>query len=225
MNAWIKRGVRTALLTGGFLAVGTGIASADDSTIDVTVPVTVTDNAVAGIDLPDVSGLVAADLGDLSVAVPITIGGLGPRPAGRRASLVDADVPVTGDRQRRRRYVFFFFVGLRQRIADGVAVTRHRHVDVDQEPLHPPVSVGRARYRRWSSARRPTGRRGRGDEAADFRKVDAGQCVVGDGDRDGHVDGCRRRTRCPSPAARSRRSSRAVRSPRFIHTFMRGVLL
>jgi hypothetical protein len=85
MNVWMKRGLQTALLTGGLLAVGSGIASADES-IDVTVPVTITDNAVAvlgtspgatapEITLPAVDGVVRADLGPATVSVPVDIGG------------------------------------------------------------------------------------------------------------------------------------------------------
>ncbi|MDT0276640.1 hypothetical protein [Blastococcus goldschmidtiae] len=85
MNVWMKRGLQTALFTGGLLAAGTGIASADDD-IAVTVPVTVTDNALAvlgtapgttpaEIEPPAIDGTVGADLGGLAIAVPIDIGG------------------------------------------------------------------------------------------------------------------------------------------------------
>jgi hypothetical protein len=95
MNVWMKRGLQTALLTGGLLAVGSGIASADES-IDVTVPVTVTDNAVAvlgtspgttapEITLPAVDGDVRADLGAATVSVPVTV-------AGNRADAAGVDV-------------------------------------------------------------------------------------------------------------------------------------
>ena len=47
MNVWMKRGLQTALFTGGLLAAGTGLAAADDNVVAVTVPVTVTDNALA----------------------------------------------------------------------------------------------------------------------------------------------------------------------------------
>jgi LPXTG-motif cell wall-anchored protein len=119
MNVWMKRGLQTALLTGGLLAVGSGIASADDS-IDVAVPVTVTDNALAvlgtspgmaapEIALPAVDGLVRVDLGAATVSVPVAVGGnsadvagldvaqpaAAPVPAGGDGSAVDADVPAT----------------------------------------------------------------------------------------------------------------------------------
>jgi len=85
MNVWMKRGLQTALITGGLLTAGTGLASADDSAT-VTVPVTVTDNALAvlgtapgttpaEIDLPAINGTVGVDLGGLAIAVPIDIGG------------------------------------------------------------------------------------------------------------------------------------------------------
>jgi hypothetical protein len=87
MNVWMTRALRTAVFTGGLLAVGTGIASADDSTTDVTVPVTVTDNALAvlgtapgndtpaEITPPALSGSVAVDLGAATASVPVTLAG------------------------------------------------------------------------------------------------------------------------------------------------------
>ena len=64
MNVWMKRGLRTALVTGGLLAVGTGVASADENDLvvdvtGVTVTVPVADDAV--LDLPLVTGT-GADL-------------------------------------------------------------------------------------------------------------------------------------------------------------------
>jgi LPXTG-motif cell wall-anchored protein len=119
MNVWMKRTLHTALLTGGLLAVGSGIASADDS-IDVAVPVTVTDNALAvlgtspgttapEIRLPAVEGLASVDLGAATVSVPVGVGGnsadvagldvaqpgAAPAPAGGNGSAVDAGAPVT----------------------------------------------------------------------------------------------------------------------------------
>jgi hypothetical protein len=83
MNVWMKRGLQTALITGGLLTAGTGLASADDSAT-VTVPVTVTDNALAvlgtapgttpaEIDLPALKGTVGADLGGMAIVVPIDV--------------------------------------------------------------------------------------------------------------------------------------------------------
>jgi hypothetical protein len=125
MNVWMTRALRTAVFTGGLVAVGTGIASADDSTTDVTVPVTVTDNTLAvlgtapgdtpaEITLPAVSGTVAADLGAATASVPVTLGGnaadvagadlaqpaaapaaAGPGGSPVDGSTVDAGVPVT----------------------------------------------------------------------------------------------------------------------------------
>jgi hypothetical protein len=119
MNVWMKRALQTGLFTGGLLALGSGIASADDSAVDVTVPVTVTDNALAvlgtagttpaEIELPALDGTIAADLGAITVAVPITVGGNAadaagidiaqpaatPAAGGSDGSAVDADVPVT----------------------------------------------------------------------------------------------------------------------------------
>jgi hypothetical protein len=121
MNVWMKRALQTGLFTGGLLAVGTGIASADESTVDVTAPVTITDNAVAAlgtapgdtpaeVTLPALSGTVAADLGGVTASVPITAGGNAADVAGvdvaqpaaapaaapaGNGSAADADVPVT----------------------------------------------------------------------------------------------------------------------------------
>ncbi len=120
MNVWITRGLQTGLLTAGLLAVGAGIASADDS-IDVAVPVTVTDNALAvlgsspgttapEIELPAVDGVVAVDLGPVAVSVPVAIGGnsadvagvdvaqpaAAPAAGGGNGSAADVDGPVTG---------------------------------------------------------------------------------------------------------------------------------
>jgi hypothetical protein len=119
MNVWMKRTLQTGLFTGGLLALGTGIASADDSTVDVTVPITVSDNAVAAlgtagdtpaeIQLPALDGTVAVDLGDSNLAVPITLGGNAadvagidvsqpaatPATGGSDGQAVDADMPVT----------------------------------------------------------------------------------------------------------------------------------
>jgi hypothetical protein len=119
MNVWMKRALQTGLFTGGLLALGTGIASADDSAIDVTVPVTVTDNALAvlgtagttpaEIHLPALDGTIAADLGAMTLSVPVAVGGNAadaagldiaqpaatPATGGSDGSVVDADVPVT----------------------------------------------------------------------------------------------------------------------------------
>jgi hypothetical protein len=122
MKVWMKRTLQTGLFTGGLLALGTGIASADESTIDVTAPVAITDNAVAvlgtapedtpaEITLPALSGTVAVDLGVVTASVPVTVGGNAADVAGidvaqpaaapvaaaphSTGSAVDADVPVT----------------------------------------------------------------------------------------------------------------------------------
>ncbi|MGY1602211.1 hypothetical protein [Geodermatophilus sp. SYSU D00815] len=67
MNAWVRRGLRTALLAGGLLAAGTGVAAADENDVAAeaagaiaTVPVA--DGAV--LDVP----LLAGTGGDLDVA-------------------------------------------------------------------------------------------------------------------------------------------------------------
>ena len=60
MQTWAKRGIQTALVTGGLLMLGTGIASADENVspdtpagpldLNVTIPIDVDDNAIG---LPD----------------------------------------------------------------------------------------------------------------------------------------------------------------------------
>jgi hypothetical protein len=70
MQSWAKRGLQTALVTGGLLMLGTGIASADENIdpdipaslldLNVTVPYTIADNAlgtpVGQIDLGGATG-------------------------------------------------------------------------------------------------------------------------------------------------------------------------
>src|SRR3712207_2406536 len=103
MNMWMKRGLQTALLTGGLMALGTGIAAADDSGITVTVEVT--DSVLARTES---AAAVSHENGGSAVdaEVPVTVTGnavgvLGSgtaagtpapaRPADDGGSLVDAD--------------------------------------------------------------------------------------------------------------------------------------
>ena len=81
MNAWIKRGLHTALLTGGLLAFGAGVASADANDIEVTAPV-------------DLSGTAVAVLGDATAVG--SAGSPGARSEGN-GGVLDADVPVVVD--------------------------------------------------------------------------------------------------------------------------------
>ncbi|HEX2074004.1 MAG TPA: hypothetical protein VHF92_09480 [Geodermatophilus sp.] len=78
MNRWVKRGLQTALLTGGLLAAGAGVASADenDITADVlgaTTTVPVQDGTV--VDTPVVTGtgedltVTGGDAGGISLPV------------------------------------------------------------------------------------------------------------------------------------------------------------
>ncbi|MGY1652347.1 hypothetical protein [Geodermatophilus sp. SYSU D01119] len=119
MSRWATRALRVTLLTGGLLAVGTGVAAASDQPgdvdLDVVVPVTVTDNALGvlgdapaatGLELPAVSQDLSLDLGPVAVSVPVALGGndaavgsggvsqppAGPAPADDPA---DVAVPVT----------------------------------------------------------------------------------------------------------------------------------
>jgi hypothetical protein len=109
MNVWMKRALQTGLFTGGLLALGSGIASADDTAVDVTVPVTVTDNAVAvlgttgdlpaEIQLPELAGTIDADLGAIALTVPITVGGNAADAAGidvAQPAAQSADQPAPG---------------------------------------------------------------------------------------------------------------------------------
>ncbi|SFK41887.1 hypothetical protein [Geodermatophilus ruber] len=116
MNTWVARGLQTALFTGGLLAVGAGVASASDS-LELTVPVTVTGNAIGILgDAATAAPPPAAAPGDaegdalLDVTVPVTVTGNaiavlgnatapGGTPAPAHAAdadgLLDADVPLT----------------------------------------------------------------------------------------------------------------------------------
>ncbi|MGY1681945.1 hypothetical protein [Geodermatophilus sp. SYSU D01176] len=76
MNRWVQRGLRTALLTGGLLAAGAGVASADENDLSadvlgVTATVPVREDATVGT--PVVTGA-GGDLtvgGDDGLALPI----------------------------------------------------------------------------------------------------------------------------------------------------------
>ncbi len=87
MTTWAARALRVALLSGGLTAVGTGVAAASDhhpDDLDVTVPVTVTDNALGvlgdapaadALHLPAVAADLTVDLGPATVSVPVTVAG------------------------------------------------------------------------------------------------------------------------------------------------------
>jgi hypothetical protein len=73
MNRWVQRGLRTALLTGGLLAAGAGVASADENdltadVLGVTATVPVQDGAVVGT--PVVTGT-GEDLTVGGASVPV----------------------------------------------------------------------------------------------------------------------------------------------------------
>ncbi len=83
MNTWIKRGLHTALLTGGLLALGAGVATADGNSIEVTAPVTVCGTGI-GV------------LGDVTVGCT-TAGGASGAMCGASGvgSVVDLTAPLT----------------------------------------------------------------------------------------------------------------------------------
>ena len=108
----------TALLTGGLLACGAGVASADDSSIDLTAPVAVSGTSVAVLGdaaATGTTGTAGGSGGDgstVDVDAPVTVcgtavGALGDASArcttaggtaggsGSDGSTVDADAPVT----------------------------------------------------------------------------------------------------------------------------------
>ncbi len=104
MNVWMKRGLQTALLTGGLLALGTGVAAADDSTLGVSVEVG--DGSVSGTngggsvvdaDAPvTVCGTAVAVLGDATAGCGAPAGGgSGTGSSDGGGSRIDADAPVT----------------------------------------------------------------------------------------------------------------------------------
>ena len=82
MHVGIKRGLETALLTGGLLGLWTGMASADDSSIDVDVPVTVSGTSVAVLGDATAAGgrgSAGGSGGDgvVEVGAPVTVCGTG----------------------------------------------------------------------------------------------------------------------------------------------------
>lgn len=106
MNGIIKRGLLTVLVTGGFLALGAGVAYADDVT-DGSNGTASGSQAVLGIDLPiTVGGNGISVLGDSSSSGASNTGGTGGSSpsawtsgsdalAGGTQGVVDANVPVT----------------------------------------------------------------------------------------------------------------------------------
>ncbi len=67
MNAWLKRGLQVAVLSGGLLVLGAGLASADETTIndDVAADVSVSVGDTTLISVPvDISGNAITLLGD-----------------------------------------------------------------------------------------------------------------------------------------------------------------
>ena len=75
MNRIISRGLWTVLVTGGFLALGAGVAYADDST-DGSDGILSGTQALLGIDLPiTVGGNAISVLGDSSSSGSSTSGG------------------------------------------------------------------------------------------------------------------------------------------------------
>lgn len=106
MNGIIKRGLLTVLVTGGFLALGAGVAHADDVT-DGSNGTASGSQAVLGINLPiTIGGNGISVLGDSSSSGASNTGGTGGSSpsawtsgtnalAGGTQGVVDANVPVT----------------------------------------------------------------------------------------------------------------------------------
>ena len=106
MNGIIKRGLLTVLVTGGFLALGAGVAYADDVT-DGSNGTASGSQAVLGINLPiTIGGNGISVLGDSSSSGASNTGGTGGSSpsawtsgtnalAGGTQGVVDANVPVT----------------------------------------------------------------------------------------------------------------------------------
>ena len=106
MNGIIKRGLWTVLVTGGFLALGAGVAYADDTTdgsngtgsgtqavLGVSLPITVGGNGISVIGDSSSSG--ASNTGGSGGSSPsVTTGGTNSLLGGSQG-VVDADVPVT----------------------------------------------------------------------------------------------------------------------------------
>ncbi|MEO5921674.1 MAG: hypothetical protein ABIQ01_11090 [Pseudolysinimonas sp.] len=106
MNGFIKRGLLTVLVTGGFLALGAGVAYADDTT-DGSNGTASGSQAVLGINLPiTIGGNGISVLGDSSSSGSSNTGSSGGSPPsvwtggtnsllGGTQGVVDANVPVT----------------------------------------------------------------------------------------------------------------------------------
>ena len=209
MNVWMKRGLQTALLTGGLLAVGSGIASADDG-IDVAVPVSVTDNALAvlgtspgttapEVTLPAVDGLVRLDLAT-ATALPVTA-------TGTSTSTAEPLAPAGAG-------------------AGAGAVAGWATSSPATSALFPPTATGTETVAAPRSTRTAPSTAG---------KVISGAVVPGLVPRTASalsvtVTGTATSMlssaeAMPEPTARRPPVSRAVCRPRFIHTFMRGVLV
>ncbi|TCP57393.1 hypothetical protein EV191_1011348 [Tamaricihabitans halophyticus] len=87
MQTWAKRGIQTALVTGGLLMLGTGIASADEqvnpdrpaSPLDgkVSVPINVENNAIGTpggqVDLPEVKTEINLDVSPVTDKLPAPV--------------------------------------------------------------------------------------------------------------------------------------------------------
>jgi hypothetical protein len=112
MHTWAKRGLKTALVTGGLLMLGTGIASADENVnpdlppspldVSVTIPVHIDNNALSTplgqVDLPGVNHDITITPSDLTRAFPAT-GAVAPKSDGSAMSHGDAlrDNKIVGD--------------------------------------------------------------------------------------------------------------------------------
>jgi hypothetical protein len=106
MNGIIKRGLLTVLVTGGFLAIGAGVAHADDTT-DGSNGTASGSQAVLGINLPiTIGGNGISIIGDSSSSGSSNTGGTGgstPSAStggtnsllGGTQGIVDANVPIT----------------------------------------------------------------------------------------------------------------------------------
>src|SRR2546422_9753079 len=91
MQTWAKRGIQTALVTGGLLMLGTGIASADEdvnpdkpaSPLDgsLSIPVNIQNNSIGSplgqLDVPNVSREVKVDASDASGNLPSVVSDAG----------------------------------------------------------------------------------------------------------------------------------------------------
>ncbi|MGH3625035.1 MAG: hypothetical protein ACRDQ5_25145, partial [Sciscionella sp.] len=150
MQTWAKRGLQTALVTGGLLVLGTGIASAHEDVnpdrpanpLDgsVSIPLDIQDNAVSTplgqINLPDVHQKISSD--KITDKLPQPLGG----PTGKVAgTLGKAASPVTGTISGLTDQVTSVASGAKPQAGKHAATTHGLHNPARGNKLHNHIAV------------------------------------------------------------------------------------